>query len=143
MKLEKLGATIVLSLIFLVSSFNLAMNLSLNSLQNLKEIALLKALGASKISIRKIIFYMGIKLSGIGICIGTLLSIIIIFFQSIYKFISIPDTVYFISYLPVDLEFKNILLTLILSLTFSSITSYILGSKISKISIIKILQWVK
>ena len=53
MKLEKLGATIVLSLIFLVSSFNLAMNLSLNSLQNLKEIALLKALGASKISIRK------------------------------------------------------------------------------------------
>ena len=143
MKLEKLGATIVLSLIFLVSSFNLAMNLSLNSLQNLKEIALLKALGASKISIRKIIFYMGIKLSGIGICIGTLLSIIIISFQSIYKFISIPDTVYFISYLPVDLEFKNILLTLILSLTFSSITSYILGSKISKISIIKILQWVK
>ena len=77
---------------------------------------------------------MGIKLSGIGICIGTLLSIIIIFFQSIYKFISIPDTVYFISYLPVDLEFKNILLTLILSLTFSSITSYILGSKISKIN---------
>ena len=44
---------------------------------------------------------MGIKLSGIGICIGTLLSIIIIFFQSIYKFISIPDTVYFVSYLPV------------------------------------------
>ena len=86
---------------------------------------------------------MGIKLSGIGICIGTLLSIIIIFFQSIYKFISIPDTVYFISYLPVDLEFKNILLTLILSLTFSSITSYILGIKISKISIIKILQWAK
>ena len=74
MKLEKLGATIVLSLIFLVSSFNLAMNLSLNSLQNLKEIALLKSLGASKISIKKIILYMGIKLSGIGICIGTLLS---------------------------------------------------------------------
>ena len=50
MKLEKLGATIVLSLIFLVSSFNLAMNLSLNSLQNLKEIALLKALGAKNIN---------------------------------------------------------------------------------------------
>ena len=62
----------------------------------------------------------------------TIAYIIIIFFQSIYKFISIPDTVYFISYLPVDLEFKNILSTLILSLTFSSITSYILGIKISK-----------
>jgi len=143
MKLEKLGITIVLSLIFFVASFNLAMNLSLNSLQNLKEIALLRALGASKISIRKIVLYMGLKLSGIGICIGTLLSIIIVFFQSTYKFIPIPDTVYFVSYLPVDLEFKNIFLTLILSLTFSSITSYILGSKISKISIIKILQWVK
>ena len=59
MELEKLGATIVLSLIFFVSSFNLAMNLSLNSLQNLKEIALLKALGASKISIRKIISLYG------------------------------------------------------------------------------------
>ena len=143
MKLEKLGITIVLSLIFFVASFNLAMNLSLNSLQNLKEIAILRALGASKISIRKIVLYMGLKLSGIGICIGTLLSIIIVFFQSTYKFIPIPDTVYFVSYLPVDLEFKNIFLTLILSLTFSSITSYILGSKISKISIIKILQWVK
>ena len=56
MKLEKLGATIVLSLIFLVSSFNLAMSLSLNSLQNLKEIALLKALGASKYQLEKLSF---------------------------------------------------------------------------------------
>ena len=72
MELEKIGTTIVLSLIFFVSSFNLAMNLSLNSLQNLKEIALVKSLGASKISLQKIILYMGLKLTGIGICIGTL-----------------------------------------------------------------------
>ena len=86
---------------------------------------------------------MGIKLSGIGICIGTLLSIIIIFFKVfINLFQYLIQYISSVTYL-FDLEFKNILLTLILSLTFSSITSYILGSKISKISTIKILQWVK
>ena len=143
MKLEKFGTTIVLSLIFFVSSFNLAMNLSLNSLQNLKEIALVKSLGASRISLQKIILYMGLKLAGIGICIGTLLSIVIIYFQSVFKFIPIPNSVYFVSYLPVSLDLENILITLIMSLTFSLITSYILGSKISKISTIKTLHWVK
>ena len=82
MRLEKIGATIVLSLIFFVSSFNLAMNLSLNSIQNLKEIALIRALGASKLTIRKIIIFMGLKLSGIGILYwDTVGGIIIIFFK--------------------------------------------------------------
>ena len=143
MKLEKLGAIIVLSLIFLVASFNLAMSLSLNSIQNLKEIGLLKAIGVSKKSIKEIIIIMGFKLAGIGIIYGVSLGIIIIFLQNQFGLIPIPSEIYFLEFLPMYIDIYNIIIVLLISLTFVFITSYISGENISKISIIKAIKWTK
>ena len=143
MKLEKIGAVIVLSLIFVVASFNLAMSLSLNSIQNLKEIGLLRSIGASKNSIKKIIIIMGIKLAGIGIFFGTIIAIMIILLQDKFGFIPIPSEVYFLDSLPMYINYINIILVISISLTFVFITSYISGKNISKISITKAFQWTK
>ena len=54
MKMERLGTILILSLIFLVSAFNLAASLALTSIQKMKEIGILKAMGASEKSIKTI-----------------------------------------------------------------------------------------
>ena len=100
MKMEKIGTSIILSLIFVVASFNLAISLSLNSIQNLKEIGVLKSIGASEKSIQNIIIIMGFKLAGIGVIIGIILALSFIYFQNKFGFISIPSEVYFMDFLP-------------------------------------------
>ena len=140
MKMEKIGTSIVLSLIFVVASFNLAMSLSLNSIQNLREIGLLKSIGASKKSIQKIILIMGFKLSGLGLFVGTSTAVVFIIFQRKIGFIKIPSEIYLFDSLPMNIDFQSIILVLLFSMMFIFIVSYISGKKVSKISIIKALK---
>lgn len=143
MRMEKLGTIIVLSLIFVVAAFNLAMTLSLNSIQNLKEIGLLKTIGASKIVIRKIIIIMGFKLAGIGALYGITIAIGVVSLQNKFGFIPIPSEIYFLDSLPMYIDIFNILLIILLSIIFIFVASFLSGEKISKISITKALQWTK
>lgn len=143
MKMEKIGTSIILSLIFVVASFNLAISLSLNSIQNLKEIGLLKSIGASEKSIQNIIIIMGFKLAGIGVIIGIILALSFIYFQNRFGFIPIPSEVYFMDFLPMSIDFLTINMVFILSMTFILIVSMISGKNISKISIKEAFQWIK
>ena len=143
MKMEKIGTSIILSLIFVVASFNLAISLSLNSIQNLKEIGLLKSIGVSEKSIQKIIIIMGFKLAGIGVIIGIILALSFIYFQNKFGFIPIPSEVYFMDFLPMSIDFLTINMVFILSMTFILIVSMISGKNISKISIKEAFQWTK
>ena len=70
MKIERYATIIVLSLIFVVSTFNLVSNLSLISIQKTKEIGILLSMGASKKSIQHIIMILGIRRAGIGAFLG-------------------------------------------------------------------------
>ena len=141
--MEKIGTSIILSLIFVVASFNLAISLSLNSIQNLKEIGLLKSIGVSEKSIQKIIIIMGFKLAGIGVIIGIILALSFIYFQNKFGFIPIPSEIYFLDFLPMSIDFLTINVVFILSMTFILIVSLISGKNISKISIKEALQWTK
>ena len=143
MKMEKIGTSIILSLIFVVASFNLAISLSLNSIQNLKEIGLLKSFGVSEKSIQKIILIMGFKLAGIGVIIGIVMALIFIYFQNKFGLIPIPSEIYFLDFLPMNIDFLTINMVLILSMTFIFIVSFISGKNISKISIREAFQWTK
>ena len=143
MKMEKIGTSIILSLIFVVASFNLAISLSLNSIQNLKEIGLLKSIGVSERSIQKIIIIMGFQLAGIGVIIGIILALSFIYFQNKFGFIPIPSEIYFLDFLPMSIDFLTINVVFILSMTFILIVSLISGKNISKISIKEALQWTK
>ena len=77
MKIERYATVIVLSLIFVVSTFNLISNLSLISIQKTKEIGILLSMGASKKSIQHIIMMLGIRRAGIGAFLGFFIGYII------------------------------------------------------------------
>ena len=143
MKIERYATIIVLSLIFVVSTFNLVSNLSLISIQKTKEIGILLSMGASKKSIQHIIMMLGIRRAGIGAFLGFFIGFIIINVQSQFSIIPLPTEVYFLDSLPMILYFNDIILVLLISYSFIFIASFISGKKLSQIDVKEALQWVK
>ena len=143
MRLERLGALAVLCLIILVSSFNLISTLVLVIIQKIRQIGILRAIGVSNLDIRKIIVTQGVLIGGVGVFIGILLSLLLIIIQNIYGVIPIPSDIYFISELPMIINFNDIFLVSFISLIFIICSSLIASRQAVKIGIRESLQWEK
>ena len=143
MRLERLGALAVLCLIILVSSFNLISTLVLVIIQKIRQIGILRAIGVSNLDIRKIIVAQGVLIGGVGVLIGTLLSLLLIIIQNIYGVIPLPSEIYFISELPMIINLNDIFLVSFISLIFIIFSSLIASRQAVKIGIRESLQWEK
>ena len=143
MRIERYATIFVLCLIFLVASFNLSANLTLISMQKIKDIAMLRMLGASKRSIYNILIQLGIMRAGKGALVGFLIGIFIVFVQQKISFIKIPPDVYFIDTLPMKLYLKDILLITVISLFFIFLASFYSAKTLVKFDLKKALQWEK
>lgn len=108
LKLEKIVMFIILALIILVAAFNIASSLIMMVMQKTKDIAILKAMGATDRSIRKIFVLKGMAIGSLGTGLGVVIGCVVCGLLKHYKFIELPGDVYYISTLPVQLEFLDV-----------------------------------
>ena len=94
----------------LVSGINMICTLLIIILENNTLIAVLKTLGATNHSIRKMFLYMSARIIGIGLLAGNLLGIGLCLLQKHSHFIKLPEESYYISYVPVKISVWDILL---------------------------------
>ena len=107
MEMEKKALFLVLLLIILVASLNIISSLLMTVMSRRSEIALMRALGASKTEIRSIFFKLGLVIGSAGILAGTLLGSFGIWLLTTFDIISMPADVYGSSKLPVDLSMSD------------------------------------
>ena len=143
MKIERIATMIILSLIFLVSTFHLASSLTLMSYQKIKELGIIRIMGSSASSIVNILVIIGMRKAGKGVFYGTGIGFLIVIIQTKIKFIKIPTDIYFIESLPMVISLSEILSIIFVSFSFIFITSYMIGRKISKINTMEALKWKK
>ncbi|MFL2983388.1 MAG: FtsX-like permease family protein [Candidatus Neomarinimicrobiota bacterium] len=143
MKMERYGTIFILCLIFLVAAFNLASNLTLISMQKIREFGMLSVMGATNKSVYKIIIGLGFKKAGKGTFIGFILGLIIILIQRQFSIIPIPAEVYFINALPMEIYLTDLILILFISLIFVFGTSVISGKKLTQMNLKEAMLWVK
>jgi lipoprotein-releasing system permease protein len=103
LKLEKWAMFIILTLIILVASFNIISNLIMIVIEKGREIAIMKAMGATKKGIMSIFMIHGLIIGVIGTAIGVIGGYLLCQLLKTYKFISLPGDVYYLNYLPVKL----------------------------------------
>ncbi|MFP3999870.1 MAG: lipoprotein-releasing ABC transporter permease subunit, partial [Desulfobacterales bacterium] len=108
LKLEKTAMFVILTLIILVAAFNIASTLIMMVMSKTRDIAILKAMGATEKSIRKIFVFKGLVIGGIGTIIGTTLGIAGCFVLEKYQFVDLPGDVYYFTTLPVQVQFLDI-----------------------------------
>jgi lipoprotein-releasing system permease protein len=104
LKLEKTVMFIILALIILVAAFNIASSLIMMVMEKTKDIAILKAMGATDQSIRRIFVFKGMTIGVIGTTLGVALGFALCKLLEHYKFIELPGDVYYITKLPVLLK---------------------------------------
>ena len=66
LKLEKTVMFIILALIVLVAAFNIASSLIMMVMEKTRDIAILKAMGATNQSMRKIFVFKGLVIGALG-----------------------------------------------------------------------------
>ena len=110
LKLEKTVMFIILALIVLVAAFNIASTLIMMVMGKTRDIAILKAMGATDSSIRKIFIFKGMIIGSVGTTLGVCMGFILCKLLEKYKFIDLPGDVYYISTLPVRLESLDVFL---------------------------------
>ena len=104
LKLEKFAMFIILVLIILVASFNIISNLIMNVIEKSREIAILKAIGATNKSIMAIFIFQGLCIGIIGTTIGVLGGFGLGYILNTYQIIKLPADVYYLSHLPVKMN---------------------------------------
>jgi lipoprotein-releasing system permease protein len=138
--LQKRLIPVSLILIVIVAVFNIISTLLMIVLERSNAIGILKSFGAKSSQIISIFLFQGIYLSIIGILIGNLLAYSLSILQKNYNIIKIPESVYFMSQAPVDIQLYYYLLvsfiTLILCILATVVPSYI-ATKINPISTLR------
>ncbi len=108
LKLEKTMMFLLLVLITIVASFNIVSTLTMIVTEKQKEIAILKAMGATSQSIRRIFMMNGLIIGLSGTTIGIPLGYA--FLWLIQTFWTFDSTVYYISRIPVHVLAEDVLL---------------------------------
>ncbi len=105
LKLEKFAMFIILILIILVASFNIISTLIMNVIEKRREIAILKAMGATDIDIMSIFMLQGLLIGIFGTIIGVTGGYFLSYIINTYQIIKLPPDVYYLSHLPVKTKF--------------------------------------
>ncbi|MEJ2682773.1 MAG: lipoprotein-releasing ABC transporter permease subunit [Candidatus Sulfobium sp.] len=107
LKLEKLAMFVILVLIVLVASFNIISNLIMNVIEKSREIAILKAMGATSRGIMTVFMLQGLFIGLIGTIIGVTGGYSLGYILNTYQIIKLPADVYYLSHLPVKMELSD------------------------------------
>jgi len=102
--LEKMAISITIGLIVMVAALNIAASLVLLVMEKNRDIAILKTMGTSAKSIRRIFVLQGLVIGLLGTTAGAVFGNIIIYVLDRYKLIHVPIDVYQISYVPFVLQ---------------------------------------
>jgi lipoprotein-releasing system permease protein len=101
--LEKMAIAITIGLIMTVAAVNIVASLVLLVMEKSRDIAILKTMGTSTASIRRIFMLQGLIIGVAGTLAGTIGGIAIIYVLDRFKMIHVPIDVYQISYIPFTL----------------------------------------
>ncbi len=149
LKVERNVMFIILSLIVIVAAFNIISGLTILIKNKTKEIAILKTLGLSNRSIKKIFFLTGLTIGFFATLTGVILGILFsanieklrIFLSSVFKFEIFPSDIYFLEKLPSEINLNSVLFIFFISLLISAIASYLPAMRISKMSTFRALRY--
>jgi lipoprotein-releasing system permease protein len=131
MQLEKWVIYGILSLILVVAAFNMIGALSMLVLEKQKDIAVLRALGASSNRIRNIFLLEGLLLAAIGAGAGILLGGGICWAQEQFHLIKLGGSTFIIDYYPVKILALDFILVLLTVTAISFTAAWVTAQKTS------------
>jgi len=117
LKMEKFMMFVLLVLVVIVASFNIVSTLTMIVVEKHREIAILKAMGATGKAVMRIFMLNGLVIGVVGTAIGIPLGYG--FCWAIQEFYTLPGDVYYLSHIPVNIKVMDVLTVAISAITIT------------------------
>ena len=117
LKLEKFMMFILLVLVVIVASFNIVSTLTMIVVEKHREIAILKAMGATGQAVTRIFMLNGLVIGIVGTVIGIPLGYS--FCWAIQTFYALPGDVYYLSRIPVNIKIVDVVTVAVSAITIT------------------------
>ncbi len=149
LKVERNVMFIILSLIVVVAAFNIISGLTILVKNKSKDIAILRSLGVTKRSIKKIFFLVGFAIGTLATLFGAILGILFslyieniqIFLSEVFNLKLFPEEIYFLSQMPSQIDPFSIFIISVCSIIITIIVSIYPSDKASKLDPIKSIKY--
>lgn len=120
--LEKTVMIVVFSLIVIIAGFVVWVIMNMLVREKIKDIGIMRAMGFSKKIIMRIFLFEGMALGVVGITLGTLLSLGILWYVENYSISGITN-IYYLTKIPVELSLKEILTIILVNVIIIFLSS--------------------
>lgn len=107
--LQDINVTIIIGLMIFVSGINMASALLIMILDRTRMIGILKTMGATNSSIRKIFLYIATYLMAVGLFWGNLIGLGIALTQKYFKIFTLEPETYYITHIPINIDIANLI----------------------------------
>ena len=124
----------------LIGAFNIVSTLVMVVKEKKKDIAILRAMGATQESVRKIFLLKGCLIGAVGTTLGVALGLIVCALIAQYQF-KLPDGVFLISTVPVRIYFGNFILVAFASFVVSLLASLYPARQAAKLDPVEIIRY--
>lgn len=141
LKLEKVTMFIILIMIVLVGALNIISSLVMLVMEKTRDIAILRTMGASSRSIMRIFIYQGLFVGLVGTGLGIVSGSFLCHLLARYKFIKLPPDVYYITTLPVRMEWLDIVLIALAAVVISFLATIFPSLQASKVNPVEALRY--
>jgi len=110
LELQDVNVLVILILMIIVAAISVISALFIMIVEKTQLIGILKALGASSLSIRKIFIYTSTFIALKGMLYGNAIGIGLMWLQKHFQVVKLPVESYFMEYVPVNLNLTNLLI---------------------------------
>ena len=141
LKLEKITMFVILTMIVLVGALNIINTLVMAVMEKRKEVAILRAMGAKAKSVMAIFMIQGVVVGILGTVAGLASGLLICHLLAKYKFISLPADVYYISTLPVQVQWADVVFVAVAAVLISLLATIYPSFRASKVNPVEALRY--
>lgn len=141
LKLEKYVMGLILLLIILVASFNIASNLILLGTEKLRDIGILRAMGATPKMIRRIFLWEGLLIGGSGTVFGVGLGLVLCWVIWRFPIVELPADIYYLSRVPVQVDPFDVAVVTVCGLALSVLATLYPAYRASRVDPIEAIHY--
>ena len=149
LQVEKNVMTLLLALIVLVAAFNIVSTLIMVVMEKTKDIGILRALGATRHSIRKIFVLEGFSVGVLGVMLGAVLGLLMAWnLNPIADFIEettglavFPSDIYYLDRIPTEINYFDVTTIVVLALLTSILAGIYPASRAANLRPVEALRY--
>lgn len=133
----------VISVMVIVAAFNLIGTVLMMVLERVRDIGILKTIGAKSKTIRRVFLLEGLFVAGVGLLIGFAISILFYWLQVTYQIIPLSEQNYYMSYAPVEPHLTDFFIVGALTIFLCALASCLPARFAAKTDPVKVLTFGK